>query len=164
MKTEKLITDITVYENRSELPADVAMLMDKAFEAARGAYAPYSRFYVGAAILLANGEIVTGSNQENSAYPSGLCAERTTAFSASARFPGVAFKKLVIVAINPDKPLDRPVPPCGACRQVLMEYEQIAKSPIEVTFAGESGPIYQVKSVRDLMPFAFSADFIPSKE
>ena len=109
MKTEKLITDITVYEKRSELPADVAMLMDKAFEAARGAYAPYSRFYVGAAILLANGEVVTGSNQENSAYPSGLCAERTTAFSASARFPGVAFKKLVIVAINPDTPLDRPV-------------------------------------------------------
>ncbi|MCQ2285591.1 MAG: cytidine deaminase [Bacteroidales bacterium] len=163
MKTEKLITDITVFENREELPEETAKLLAMAYEASQKAYAPYSRFQVGAAILLANGEIVTGSNQENSAYPSGLCAERTTAFYAGARYPGVAFKKLVIIAINPDRKLTVPVPPCGACRQSLLEYEQLYNSPIEVTFAAEEGPVYQVKSIADLLPFAFSADFLPEE-
>ena len=164
MEIKKLVTDLTVYEDRKELPAEWYNLLSIAYESAKKAYAPYSRFYVGAAILLENGEIVTGSNQENCAYPSGLCAERTTAFYASAHYPNVAFKKIAIIAINPQTKLTTPVPPCGACRQVLSEYEQLFKSNIEVLFAAEEGPVYKVNSVGDLLPFSFGADFLPAED
>ena len=161
MKKFEIKTTFTVYENEGELSVEDKKLLKMAREAAIRAYASYSRFQVGAALLLDNGEIVTGSNQENCAYPSGLCAERTTAFYASSRYPNVPFKKLVVTAINPSKKLTSPVPPCGACRQVLSEYEQKGGMPMVVMMAGEEGEIWQVESVADLLPLSFSGDYLP---
>ncbi len=161
MKTLKLVSEMTVYENRGEVPEDIAQLIVQAEAAARKAYAPYSRFHVGAAILLNNGQVVTGSNQENAVYPCGLCAERATAFSASAQYPEVPFNRIVVTAINPVSPLKEPVSPCGSCRQVLFEYEQKFNQPIEVILSGEEGPVYHFKCVADLLPYTFHAGFLP---
>ena len=137
-------------------------LIDAAKDATIRAYAPFSKYQVGAAILLDNGKIVEGSNQENAAYPSGLCAERTAAFYASSANPGIAFKKLAIAAwINPgvDKNLEEgfqknPVSPCGGCRQALIEYEHLY-SDIEVILYG-ADKIYILPSVKTLLPLAFT--------
>lgn len=161
MKTLKLVSEMTVYENRGEVPEDIAKLIAQAEEAAKKAYAPYSHFQVGAAILLNNGHVITGSNQENAVYPSGLCAERTTAFSASAQYPEVPFNRIAVTAINPVSPLKEPVSPCGSCRQVLFEYEQKFNQPIEVVLSGEEGPVYHFKCVADLLPYTFHAGFLP---
>jgi len=164
MKNFEIKTNVTVYENENELSVEDQKLLKLARDAASRAYADYSRFQVGAALLLDNGEIVTGNNQENCAYPSGLCAERTTAFYASSRYPNVPFKKLVVTAVNPTNKLTAPVPPCGACRQVLSEYEQRGGHPITVLMAGEEGEIWQTASVSDLLPFSFSGDYLPEEE
>ena len=161
MKTITLETQMRVYENREELPAELRDLLRHAEEAATRAYAPYSHFQVGAAILMNNGKVVTGANQENAVYPCGLCAERTAAFSASAAYPEVPFNKIVITAINPEEPLKEPVSPCGSCRQVLFEYEQKFGHPIEVILAGQEGPIYHFQSVATLLPYTFHAGFLP---
>ena len=164
MKTFEITIPFTVYENENELSAEDQKLLKLAREAAERAYANYSRFQVGAALLLNNGEIVTGNNQENCAYPSGLCAERTTAFYASSRYPGVPFSKLVVTAINPQKKLTQPVPPCGACRQVLSEYEQKGGQPLTILMAGQEGEIWQVDSVNSLLPLSFAEDYLPTNE
>ena len=161
MKTLELISRITVYEDRYELPAEWQKLLEVAHEAAKKAYSPYSHFKVGAALLLNNGEIVTGNNQENAAYPSGLCAERTATFYASAQYPEIPFNKLAITAINPTEKLTKPVSPCGSCRQALLEYEQKFNQHIEVLLAGEEGEVYVLKSISDLLPFSFSSDYLP---
>ncbi|MEG1556125.1 MAG: cytidine deaminase [Bacteroidales bacterium] len=161
MKTIDFITSITVYENRAALPEDLQILLKKAHEAAKNAYARYSRFQVGAAILLNNGEIITGNNQENAVYPSGLCAERTTAYYASAHYPEVPFNKIAITAINPLEPLTEPVSPCGSCRQVLLEYEQKFGQNIEVILTGETGEVYLFNSISELLPYSFHAGFLP---
>ena len=161
MKTLELTSRITVYEDRYELPAEWQKLLEVAHEAAKKAYSPYSHFKVGAALLLNNGEIVTGNNQENAAYPSGLCAERTATFYASAQYPEIPFNKLAITAINPTEKLTKPVSPCGSCRQALLEYEQKFNQHIEVLLAGEEGEVYVLKSISDLLPFSFSSDYLP---
>ena len=161
MKTLELTSRITVFESRQELPEEWRRLLDMAHEAAKKAYAPYSNFKVGAALLLNNGEVVTGNNQENAAYPSGLCAERTATFYASAQYPEIPFNKLAITAINPQEKLTRPVSPCGSCRQALLEYEQKFHQHIEVLLAGEEGEVYVLKSISDLLPFSFSSDYLP---
>lgn len=161
MKIITVQSEIKVYDNRGELPEDVVYLIDRAKDAATRAYAAYSHFQVGAAILMNNGEIVTGNNQENAVYPCGLCAERTAAFSASARFPEVPFNKIAITAINPISTLKEPVSPCGSCRQVLFEYEQKFGQPIEVILSGQEGPVYHFKCVADLLPYTFHAGFLP---
>lgn len=161
MKTIQLISEIKVYESRDEIPDEITRLLRIAQEAAGRAYAQYSHFQVGAAILMNNGEIITGNNQENAVYPCGLCAERTTAFAASARYPEVPFCKIAITAINPVSPLKEPVSPCGSCRQVLFEYEQKFGQPIEVILSGQEGPVYIFKSVADLLPYTFHAGFLP---
>lgn len=143
------------------MPSDVSALLVRAREAAQKAYAPYSRFQVGAAILLENGDIVCGSNQENAAYPSGLCAERTAAFWASANYPDVPFCKIAVIAISQEKVQDRPVPPCGSCRQALIEYEQKFNRKIEITMAGDTGNVITMKSIADLLPCSFSPDYLP---
>ncbi len=161
MKTLELISRITVYDDRLELPAEWQKLLEMAQEAAKKAYSPYSNFKVGAALLLNNGEIVTGNNQENAAYPSGLCAERTAIFYASAQYPEIPFNKLAITAINPTEKLTKPVSPCGSCRQALLEYEQKFNQHIEVLLAGEEGEVYVLKSISDLLPFSFSNEYLP---
>ncbi|MEQ8623407.1 MAG: cytidine deaminase [Vicingaceae bacterium] len=129
-------------------------LVYAALEAAKTAYAPYSKFNVGSAVLLENGETVIGSNQENSAYPSGLCAERVTLFSASALYPGVSFKTLAIFAQEQLEGDDQ-LSPCGACRQVMSEYEIKQTQDLRVLLMNANGKIWEFSSCRDLLPFAF---------
>lgn len=148
----------------AELPEDARILVDAAKEATRRSLAPYSHFHVGAAILMADGSIVTGSNQENAAYPSGLCAERTAAFYASSAHPGVAMKKIAIAAwtrLHLPEGLDheayfqaKPISPCGACRQALLEYEALY-GPIEVIMYG-SEKTYILPSIASILPFTFT--------
>ena len=161
MEQREIKFNITVFEKESEMLKEDQELVAAAREAATRAYAKYSHFQVGAAILLAYGKIITGNNQENSAYPSGLCAERTTAFYASATFPGVPFKKIAITAINPVHPLDYPATPCGACRQVLSEYEHKYGKPIEVILSGQKGEIWKIDSIESLLPLSFGAEALP---
>ena len=131
-------------------------LVDLARKATERSYAPYSNFHVGAAIELDNGEIVTGANQENAAFPSGTCAERTAAFYAHATYPDARFKAIAIAAVGTDgKEIAEPVAPCGACRQSLLEFETLAKDNVEVILVGANA-IYVLPSVRSTLPLAFS--------
>ena len=143
------------YASAAELPAAEAELVEAAIRATDGSYSPYSRFRVGAALRLADGTIVCGSNQENAAYPSGLCAERTAIFAASAQHPQQRdYEALAIVGRNAEGTLCE-ASPCGACRQVLLEYEQRQHHPLRVLCYTSGGGIREVDSVRDLLPFAF---------
>lgn len=129
-------------------------LIDHAMKATDNAYAEYSHFYVGAALRLANGRIVIGANQENAAFPSGLCAERTAVFSAQANFPDQSIESLALVARNDNGLVDSPVTPCGACRQVLLGVEERYGRPMRILMYGKSG-VYIVGSVKDLLPLSF---------
>lgn len=142
--------------NYDELTSEEAKLVLMAQSATFNSYAPYSKFNVGAAILLSNGEIVTGSNQENVAFPSGTCAERTAAFYAHAAYPKETFKMIAIAARGTDgEALAEPIPPCGACRQSLLEFEMLAKEDVKVLLIGKDF-IYRLPSVHSLLPLAFS--------
>lgn len=143
------------FQSPDQLSTEDQKLLNKAIDARDRAYAPYSGFSVGAAVLLDNGTIITGNNQENAAYPSGMCAERVAVWSALSLFPGVKLKKVFISARSENKLVDRPVSPCGSCRQTLAEYEIKQNQPIEVFFTGETGVILKAGSIRDLLPFMF---------
>lgn len=144
-----------VFDSMSELPSSIQNLMNKAHEACEKAYAPYSSFKVGAALQLETGEIILGNNQENAAYPSGLCAERVAIFHAGASYPNATITALAITAKSLKNKVTSPVAPCGACRQVLAEYEVKQKSPLVVYFMGETGKIIKANSVKDLLPLIF---------
>lgn len=160
MKKERFICPYTVYDNLDEMDPQDAELMHRAHEATQSAYAPYSKFNVGAAVRLANGEIVTGNNIENAAYPSGLCAERVAMFAAMAKYPGVAFVALAVTAHSQTKLIAEPVAPCGACRQVMVEVEQLSKRPLRVMCQGQEGPIMVFEGIESLMPFIFLDKFL----
>lgn len=145
------------YDDISKLPAESQNLIDQAKKACTTAYSIYSGFSVGAAVLLANGQTVSGSNQENVSFPSGLCAERVAVFSAAAQFPKVSIKKLALTAVHQHLAKIEPVSPCGGCRQVLMEYELLQKAPIEIIMFGSSGKVMVAQSLDMLLPFRFSA-------
>ena len=115
--------------------------MNLAIDTRKNAYAPYSQFKVGCAILLDNNKIVVGSNQENAAYPSGLCAERVAIFQAGAIYPKAKIIKIAITAASENNPTIKPIPPCGACRQSIAEYEFKQDTPIEIYFMGETGEV-----------------------
>jgi len=153
-------TSFTVYESFSDLEKDNQELVNKAKEAVNKSYAPYSHFHVGAAILLENGVVVTGNNQENAAYPSGMCAERVAIWNASSQYPNTIIKKIAITVKSENKKVDIPVAPCGACRQTLLEYEVNQKESIEVFFMGEIGKIIKANSLQDLLPFSFDESFL----
>ena len=155
MKTNNLKCEITVYDSQKDLTNDVIQLMKAAEKAQKKAYAPYSKFMVGAALRLENGEIITGSNQENAAYPSGLCAERTAIFYASSQYPNQKILQMAVSAGSITKLTTRPIPPCGACRQALAEYEQKQNTPIELYFKGNEGDIAYSKSVENILPWIF---------
>ena len=137
-----------------ELHPEEKNLIDCAKGACFHAYAPYSQFRVGAAVLLANGEIITGSNQENVAFPSGLCAERTVLFYANSQYPEQTVKSLAIAAYTQDDFVDKPISPCGACRQVILETEMRYRNPIRIFLYGKS-EIYIIEGIKDLLPLAF---------
>lgn len=155
MKEININTSFTVFDGLAQLPEDVQSLMLHAIEVRKKAYAPYSQFRVGAAILLDNGNVVLGSNQENAAYPSGLCAERVAIFQAGAIYPEAKIVKLAITAASDNNPTLSPIPPCGACRQSIAEYEFKQETPIEIYFMGERGEVYQSKSIGNLLPLSF---------
>ena len=158
MKEIKLEINICscVYE---ELGEEERRLVSAAKEAAARSYAPYSRFHVGAAALLAGGIIVTGSNQENVAYPSGMCAERTTVFYANSQYPDRPVKALAIAARDVSGFTKNPIPPCGACRQVLLEAEQRYGCPMRILLYGTQ-KIYCLNGVKDLLPLSFGSEFL----
>jgi len=160
MKQIKITSSATVYSNLGELSTEDQMLMNRAIEARGNAYAPYSKFHVGAALLLDNGEIVLGNNQENAAYPSGMCAERVAIWQAGSLFPGVKIKKLAISASSTITKVDKPIGPCGACRQTLSEYEINQKEPFPVIFMGEVGEIVKTPSLLSLLPFSFDSSYL----
>ena len=149
-----------VFESKDSLSPLFLSLMEQALTARSKAYAPYSNFQVGAAVLLDNGLIVLGNNQENAAYPSGLCAERVAVFHAAANHPGVPIKAIAISASDIQTPTTTPAAPCGNCRQAMAEYEQKQQFPITLLTMGASGAVIQVDSVLSLLPFAFSSEFL----
>ena len=154
MKKKQLNIQFTEVSSLEKFDEIEQRLVSKAKSAAKKAYAPYSGFNVGAALLLENGEIFTGSNQENAAYPSGLCAERTVLFAAASQFPDVPVRTLVVTAFNKGKYVSLPVPPCGACRQVILETQNRYKSPIRlIMYAGEKS--YKMDNAADLLPLPF---------
>ena len=160
MKEISIVSKFSVYESTSEFQNDIQNLMEKAVSIRKKAYAPYSKFRVGAALLLDNGEIVLGSNQENAAYPSGLCAERVAIFQAGAIFPEAKIIKMAITAASDTNKTIAPIPPCGACRQSIAEYETRQESPIEIYFMGESGEIHKSASLKNLLPLMFDKKFL----
>ena len=150
------ITSIIEELSYDELAEIDQELINNAKESTKNSYAPYSKFSVGAAVLLNNNEIISGSNQENAAYPSGLCAERTTLFYANSRYPNVPVKTLAIAARTENGFIDEPIPPCGACRQVILETEKRYKQPIKIILYG-SKKIYIIKGINALLPLSFDA-------
>lgn len=160
MIEKKIQTTIQVFDSVQELPEHIQKLMSKAVEARNTAYAPYSKFKVGAALSLENEEVVVGSNQENASYPSGLCAERTAIYAAGANYPNQKIKVIAITANSEKKEVMEPVPPCGACRQAIAEYEEKQNEPIEIYFMGSKGKVMHVKSLLDILPLAFSNKFL----
>lgn len=160
MKKKKIEFELEVYQSLDELPKELSHLLIKAEESRKKAYAPYSNFQVGAAILLENGQIVLGNNQENAAYPSGMCAERVAIFYAGANYPDQRILALAISAASQDYIVDHPAGPCGSCRQAISEYETKQKSPIKLVLRGEEGEIFVVDSIADLLPLGFDNTFL----
>ena len=155
MKNLEISTKITicVYD---ELNKAEKKLVDAAKEILKSAYSPYSNFQVGAAILLKNNEVVCGSNQENVAYPSGLCAERTALFYANSKHPEQAVDTIAIAAFTKGAYTEQPITPCGACRQVILEAQNRYKHPIRIILYGEK-EIYIIEKITDLLPLSFSS-------
>lgn len=154
MRTKELRILVYEYDTVLELPETDQKLVFAARDASEKAYAPYSKFHVGAALLLENSEIIQGNNQENSAFTNGLCAERVALFYANATFPDVPVKALAVTAKNINGLVAEPVKPCGSCRQVMIETEARFKNPIRLILDGKK-KIHIFEGVDNLLPFAF---------
>ena len=159
MKQVIIETKFKEYRDVNELDAELKLLSEKAVEVIDNAYAPYSKFNVGAAVLLENGEIITGTNQENAAYPSGLCAERTAIFYANSKFPNIAVKAIAVSAKKNGELLSQAIPPCGACRQVLLETENRFKTDIKVLMISKNS-VLTIENAKSLLPLSFTSDFV----
>ncbi|MCJ7467391.1 MAG: cytidine deaminase [Maribacter sp.] len=160
MRKHHIAFDFLVFDNINELSAEDKSLMKVAVESRKNAYAPYSNFCVGAAVLLENGELVIGNNQENASYPSGLCAERVAVFQAGAKYPGVAIIAIAISAASKNYVVDRPAAPCGNCRQSLSEYELRQRRPINLLLMGEKGEVFKCPSIADMLPLGFNNSYL----
>jgi cytidine deaminase len=155
MQTHTHQFEYRVYDSAAELdPAD-SELLTKAREAVASSYAPYSCYHVGAAVRLDNGRIFLGSNQENMAFPAGLCAERVAVFSAMSACPGTTIESIAITAISDDFDVTEPVPPCGMCRQAIVEYEMKAGNRIRLILGGHQGEVFVMEGIQNLLPLAF---------
>ena len=154
MTNKEIKIAYTEYASLDELSAQDKVLAEAAIEAVESAYAPYSNFHVGAAVRFNDGEIVKGSNQENAAYPSGICAERTALFYASASRPGVPMNGIAIAAAQNGALVKNPVAPCGACRQVMVQYQLKSGNPMEIILIGAE-KIYKFSKVDDILPLIF---------
>lgn len=147
------------YQSYGELEESDLELIEAAKEATMRSYSPYSKFQVGAAIRLKNGTIFTGNNQENAAYPSGLCAERVAMFYANSKFPNEPVEAIAVVARKDEKYLPEPIPPCGSCRQVLLETENRFKTPIRLIMASEQ-KVFVTNNIHNLLPINFDESFL----
>lgn len=156
MKEKEIISKVRIYDYEELTDAD-RELIDKAKDATQTSYAPFSKFCVGAAARLSDGTIVTGSNQENAAFPSSLCAERTALFYANARYPEKSVEELAIAAYAHGTFLKSPIPPCGACRQVILGVEERYGRPIRILLFGEEGT-YVADSIKALLPLQFTGE------
>jgi cytidine deaminase len=158
MNTSSFTISYQTFQSIEELSANDQLLCKKAKEALGTSHSPYSNFKVGTAVLLDDNQIVLGSNQENIAYPSGLCAERVALFTIGANYPNAIIKTMAITAFTSSFNIQNPVTSCGACVQVMVEAERKQKTPIEVIFYCIDGKIIKVKDVKTLLPFAFVED------
>ena len=155
MITHTLTVAYTEVSGISQLTAGDRQLLKEAWDACELAYAPYSNFHVGAALILANDLIFKGNNQENAAYPSGICAERVAVFSASSQYPCIPIKSIAVVAKTEVFDHSNPVTPCGACRQVMAEYESLSGQPIRIILQGNSEKIWIIDGISNLLPLMF---------
>ena len=158
MKKEKHDFSYEVYNSIDELQEEEAGLLKKAKEVTQHAYAPYSHFKVGAVAKMKNGQIVTGSNQENASFPAGLCAERVLVASASSLYPKVPIEVIAISYNSDQVPNDHPIAPCGICRQSLQEFEERFKSPIKLVLGGMEGKVIIIEKASQLLPLAFTSE------
>jgi cytidine deaminase len=157
MKKEEYQFSYDVYDSVEELNEQDAWLVNEAREVTAAAYAPYSNFNVGAVAKLVNGEIVAGTNQENAAYPVGLCAERVLLSTAATTYPNVAIDTIAISYHNINGVSDHPISPCGMCRQSLVEYEERMKQPIRLILSGMEGKVIIVEKANSLLPLSFGS-------
>jgi len=161
MNTLEITTKLKEYSSITELSTQNQSLCKESLDAAKSAYAPYSQFYVGAAVLLDNGKIITGNNQENIAFPSGLCAERVALFYANAQFPKNAIVALAITAIHNNEQIDEPITPCGSCRQVIAEIQnKFNKEIVLILWAKKR--VFVIDNAADLLPFGFNFLKLPN--
>lgn len=163
MNQTEWVSKFTEFSSPDELPDEDKRLLEQARQSVMNAYAPYSRFNVGAAVLLENGKVMLGNNQENASYPIGMCAERVAVFAAAANYAGVKIKAIAITALSKQFMIDRPITPCGACRQAVAEYEHRYKSPIRLIMMGETGKVLVADSIRHFLPYQFNGDDLRSK-
>ena len=160
MKDHRISSSFILYQNSRELSEVENELLQKAIEARTNAYAPYSKFFVGASVLMDDGSVFTGNNQENAAYPSGVCAERVAIWTAMSQLPHGKIKKIFITAASSKTEVNKPVAPCGSCRQAIAEYEIKQETDIEVFFTGKSGKIIKAHSIKDLLPWLFDKSLL----
>ncbi len=156
MRKEKISFEYEVFETKSELQETDNHLVSEAHQISKSAYAPYSKFHVGAAVELEDGQIFVGSNQENASYPVGTCAERGLLAYVNANFPNIKVKKLAVSTIN----INYPLPPCGMCRQYILEIEKKQNQDIELLLSGNEGQVVKVNTAKDLLPLFFTEDFL----
>jgi cytidine deaminase len=157
MQLSNIQIPVEIYTDFHALKPEDALLLEAARVATGHAYAPYSKFKVGAAIRLSDGNIITGSNQENASFPAGVCAERVVLSAASAVAPGLPVTAMALTYINKSGAGQYPISPCGICRQTLAEYEQRFNQPIRLILGGNSGEIFILNKATDLLPLAFSS-------
>ena len=158
MKIEEIKFNVSVYDSIDELNQDDAFLLSEARAVTQFAYAPYSNFNVGAVARLVNGEVVTGTNQENASYPAGICAERVLMSSAASQFPGVGINTIAISYNNLKGKSNKPVSPCGICRQSFSEFQQRTKNPIRIILSGMEGEVQIIENASFLLPLVFGSD------
>src|SRR6476659_8544076 len=156
MQENKFEFNYTVYKSSDELPNDLQTLLQQAREVTEQAYAPYSNFQVGAVARLTNGELVSGSNQENASFPVGLCAERVLLATVSSQFPRIPIETIAVSYKSNEHKSDHPISPCGICRQSLQEYENRTQHPVQLVLGGLTGQVYVIDSASRLLPLAFT--------
>ncbi|MEO6837953.1 MAG: cytidine deaminase [Ginsengibacter sp.] len=158
MNKEEFKFDFQVYDSIDELKSEDSDLLNEARKVTQFAYAPYSNFRVGAFAKLINGKTVSGTNQENASYPAGICAERTLMSTASSLFPGVGIDTIAISYDNLGGKSDRPVSPCGICRQSFAEFQDRTKNPIRIILSGMEGKVQVIDNAKYLLPLVFGSD------
>ena len=162
-KTIKISLEFEEYSSMNQLAKEEKKLLSSAKQSLKKAYAPYSNFHVGAAVLLDNSEIICGNNQENAAFPSGLCAERVAIFFANAIHPKRKIKSLAITCNSLNQEVTKPLSPCGSCRQVISETEQRQKNKIRIIMSGNSGKVLICNGIENLLPLMFKGEFLSNK-